>query len=104
MKSWVLTPVGFVLRTLKAMIGAVALLSFLLAVFFGCEGVLALFAAYRVHTTGQFHGLPYTATHDVRVAVGAFMIAAVFLWQAHIFRPSRRSRRIQSTYKRSDLD
>ena len=103
MERWLHTLGGFVRRIPTLVYGTLVLFSFLLAVLFSCEGVLALFAAYRVHTTGYFHRMPYTAEHDARVAVESFITATLFLWPAYIFRRNRKRERGQSAYKPSNL-
>ena len=104
MNRWLVALIGFVLRTLSVTLRVLALLSFLLAVVFSCEGVLALFAAYRIHTTGHFLGLAYTAQHVVRVAIEAFIMAAFLFWPAYVFHHRRESREVRSIPKRGELD
>ncbi len=67
-------------RISNALLTIFAIFMFFVSVLLFSESIAALFVAYRIHTAGQFHGMPMTARHGLKVAADALIMALVFLW------------------------
>lgn len=68
----------------KVILTVLALFQFLVSILFAIESGLAVFVAVRTRSTGRFHGMPFTARHDLLGAVDAFILALFFFWSGYV--------------------
>ncbi len=71
-------------KSVRGVAGLLALTLFALC--FG-ESMLLVLIAYKVHTTGNFHGMPFQFRRSVYEAAGSLAAAVALFWTgAHFIR------------------